>query len=379
MKQSRPFREHHLFSILSLYEQQSHPLDLFLRNYFKQHHAVGSKDRKYICETLYAMIRYRGLIDHFCEKPITWEKRYSCFQNLKPAELLNDPSIPAHIRVSFPKSFFSFLESSLGEKKTWDFCSVSNETAPTTVRINPIKTTRDDLLLKWKDSFDVSSCPHSSLGIVFKKKENFFALAEFKEGLFEVQDEASQLIAQLVAPKPTDKVLDYCAGSGGKTLAFAHQMQGRGQIFLHDVRPFALQEAKKRLKRAGIQNAQILLPDSAVKQQLKKSMDWILVDAPCSGTGTLRRNPDMKWKFQPEMVQRLVLLQQEIFQEALTYLKPGGFIVYATCSILPQENVEQISYFEQNFRVQLTQEPLQTFPHTGSMDGFFGAVFRLMA
>ena len=165
------------------------------------------------------MIRWKGLIDHFCERPVTWEKRHKFFQGFNPANYLNDSTIPSHIRTSFPKSFYDLLEKSLGQQKAWDFCSVSNETAPTTVRINPMKTKRDDLLEQWKGQFDVSACLHSPLGIRFQKKENFFALPEFKEGLFEVQDEASQLIGNLVNPKPTDHVLDYCAGSGGKTLA----------------------------------------------------------------------------------------------------------------------------------------------------------------
>lgn len=375
MKHQLSFREHHLFSILHLYEKQTHPLDLFLRNYFKAHHAVGSKDRKFICDTLYAMIRWRGLLDHFCEKPLTWEKRHQRFQHFNPSDHLNDLSIPAHIRASFPKSFFQLLEESLGKQKAWDFCCVSNETAPTTIRINPAKTSRESLIELWKDQFEITPCAHSELGIVFRKKENFFAMAEFKNGWFEVQDEASQLIGALVDPTPSDHVLDYCAGSGGKTLAFAHKMCGRGQIFLHDVRPYALQEGKKRLKRAGIQNAQILLPDSPQKAQLKQSMDWVLVDAPCSGTGTLRRNPDMKWKFDPDMVPRLVELQREIVREALTYLKPGGRLVYSTCSVLPQENEMQAEYFEKELSLKRINSPLQTFPQTGAMDGFYGAVF----
>lgn len=378
MRHQLSFREHHLFSILYLYEKQTQPLDLFLKNYFKSHRAVGSKDRKFICDFLYAMIRWRGLIDHFCDQPVTWEKRYAFFKDADPGQYLHDTTISPHIRASFPKPFFHLLEESLGKQKAWEFCSVSNETAPTTVRINPAKTTRDALLDQWKANFDVAPCLHSPLGILFKKKENLFALPEFKEGFFEVQDEASQLIGNLIAPRQTDHVLDYCAGSGGKTLAFAYKMQGRGQIYLHDIRPYALQEAKKRLKRAGIQNAQILLPDAPHRNQLLHTMDWVLVDAPCSGTGTLRRNPDMKWKFDPEMVHRLSVLQREIFKEAFTFLKPGGHIVYATCSVLPQENEEQIAYFQKGFPLKLVDPPLQTFPQTGSMDGFFGAVFRLI-
>ncbi|MBI3236954.1 MAG: RsmB/NOP family class I SAM-dependent RNA methyltransferase, partial [Chlamydiales bacterium] len=360
----------------ALYEERSSPLDLLLKNYFKSNRAVGSKDRKEICERLYTLIRWQGLIDHFCKKPITWKSRYTACLELNPLKHLDDPHIPPHVRISFPKSFFQLLETSLGRDLAWDFCQVSNQTAPTTVRINPAKTTREALLKKWEGTFDVRPSPKSPWGITFQKKENFFSLPEFKEGLFEVQDEASQLIADLVSLQGDEQVLDYCAGSGGKTLAFAHKLAGKGQIYLHDIRPHALQEAKKRLKRAGVQNAQILLPDSAQKARLKGKMDRVIVDAPCSGTGTLRRNPDMKWKFDIDMIPRLASLQKEIVQEALSFLKPGGELVYATCSVLPQENEEQLLFFQKELSLELCCPILKTFPRTGEMDGFFGAVLR---
>ncbi len=370
------FREHHLFAILDQYETQGAPLDLFLKNYFRKHHAVGAKDRKFICETLYQMIRWRGLLDHFSEKPVSWKKRYACLQGFSPKTTLDDPRIPQHIRVSFPKLFFDLLEHSLGTEKAWAFCLASNETAPTTVRSNSLKITRDALLQQWEEHYKVTPCSHSPTGIVFQKKENFFGMPAFKEGYFEVQDEASQLIADLVNPTSTDHVLDFCAGSGGKTLAFAPKMNGRGQIFLHDIRPHALIEAKKRLKRAGIQNAQLLMPDSSQKKKLLGRMDWVLVDAPCTGTGTLRRNPDMKWKFSKEILPRLCIEQRSIFQEALKFLKPTGKIVYATCSVLPQENEDQIDYFKKEHGLRLVGQPLHTFPQSGGMDGFFGAVLE---
>ncbi len=375
----QPFREYHLFQILSFYDENPFPLDFLLRNYFKNNHAAGAKDRKFICEAIYSMIRWKSLLDYL-NKDVPaqnrWKSRFESHLNFSPTTHLENMSIPAHIRVSFPQTFFDFLEMSLGKEKAWEFCKVSNETAPTTVRANLLKTTREALLAKWKGAYQVSPCQHSPSGIVFHKKENFFAMPEFKEGLFEVQDEASQLIADLVSPKGRDQVLDFCAGSGGKTLAFAPKARGKGQIFVHDIRPSILAEAKKRLKRAGIQNAQVLMPDSPTKPLLKNKMNWILVDAPCTGTGTLRRNPDMKWKFEPEMVFRLVEEQRKIFEEALSYLDPKGHIVYSTCSVLPQENEEQLEYFQKTFNLELVQPILKTFPQSGCMDGFFGAVLR---
>ncbi len=374
MKQQFSFREYHLLQILRLHEQNPFPLDLFLKNYFKHHHAIGSKDRKSIADTLYGLMRWQGLVDYFCSSPITWEKRLRTFSHLNPLAHLNDVSIPPHIRVSFPKVFFNLLEAQLGKEKAWQFCLISNETAPTTIRINPLKTTRETLLAKWQGQWAIKPCTYSPLGIEFQKKENFWTFPEFKAGCFEVQDEGSQLIADLVKPRPGAHVLDYCAGAGGKTLAFAHKLEGKGQIYLHDIRPHALQEAKKRLKRAGIQNAQILLPDAPYQSTLHHQMDWILVDAPCSGTGTLRRNPDMKWNFDPQALDRLVNTQREIMEKALRFLKPKGHIIYATCSVLPQENQLQVDTFCHDFNLKRTEPVLSIFPSSGGMDGFFGAV-----
>jgi 16S rRNA C967 or C1407 C5-methylase (RsmB/RsmF family) len=204
--------------------------------------------------------------------------------------------------------------------------------------------------------------------MIFHQKINFAELPEFQEGLFEIQDEASQLISMLVEATPKQQVLDYCAGSGGKTLAFAPLLKNSGQIYLHDIRPQILLKAKKRLCRAGIQNVQFCLPKH------KKSMDWVLVDAPCTGSGTLRRNPDMKWKFDSSLLNRLVAEQRQIFEQALEYLKPSGKIVYATCSLFPQENQDQIQYFQEKFGLKLAKEVFQSFPEKNGMDGFFAAV-----
>jgi 16S rRNA C967 or C1407 C5-methylase (RsmB/RsmF family) len=153
-------------------------------------------------------------------------------------------------------------------------------------------------------------------------------------------------------------------------------MEHKGQIYLHDIRPFALQEAKKRLKRAGIQNSQILLPESPHLSKLKKKMDWVLVDAPCTGTGTLRRNPDMKWKFDETILPRLVGQQRAIFEKALSFLHPEGRIVYGTCSLLEAENQLQLEHFLKTYSLVVEGEVFQTFPAKGEMDGFFGVVLK---
>jgi 16S rRNA C967 or C1407 C5-methylase (RsmB/RsmF family) len=370
------FREQHIFSIFHSYESSTLPLDVFLRNYFREHKSIGSKDRRYIAETVYGIMRWRGLLDYLAKKPTSWETRYACYTHITPQEYAHKEEIPVHIRASFPKKFFQLIQESYGESKALTLCQISNTPAPTTIRANLLKTTRDALIDTWKNLYYVTPTLHASCGITFQRKINFFDTPEFKEGFFEVQDEGSQLVADLVKALPKQQVLDYCAGSGGKTLAFAPKMQNKGVIYLHDIRSHALEEAKKRLRRAGIQNAQLLYPDDKNKAKLKGKMDWVLVDVPCSGTGTLRRNPDMKWKFDVARLEPLLQEQRMIFEEALEFLAPGGRIVYVTCSILPQENEQQIRFFEKKFQLTAEAPPFISLPSIGGMDGFFAAVLK---
>jgi len=374
----RPFREYHLLCLIEDYEEQHLPLDLFMSHYFREHKSLGPKDRGVIAETIYAMIRWQGLLDHVCTGPLTWENRLDTYTHFKPQNYRDQADIPLHTRLSFPKHLFDLIEKSHGEERACHLCETSNQAAPTTVRANTLKITREALIARWQEAtYPVSPCAHSQQGIFFLKKMNFFQLPEFKEGFFEVQDEGSQLLSDLIQAEPGEQVMDYCSGSGGKTLAFAPRMNGKGQIYLHDIRPHALMEARKRLKRAGIQNAQSVEATDEVRlKKLKKKMDWVLVDAPCTGTGTMRRNPDMKWKFEEVTLTRLVGQQRMIFEKALSFLKPTGKIVYATCSILKEENQEQLDHFIKTYNLEVEGEPFQSLPTPGGMDGFFGVVLK---
>ncbi len=373
------FRHHHILMIMEGYDHQSLPLDRFVGNYFRQHKSLGSKDRSEIAETVYAMIRFRGLLDEICKIcgfPSTWEQKLKAFCDESFSSYKESSCIPPHIRVSFPKILFDHLSDCFGEGKAIDICKVSNSAAPTTARVNTMKTSRDSLILRLAHEFHVTPCTFAPDGIVFSKRISFSQMPEFREGLFEIQDEGSQLIGGLVEAKPGQLVMDYCAGAGGKTLCFAPRMQNRGQIYLHDIRKWALDDCKKRLRRAGIQNAQIVLPDQVDKlKKLKKQFDWVLVDAPCTGTGTLRRNPDMKWKINEEMLVRLVGQQRMIFEKALSFMKPDGHIVYATCSLLKMENRDQVDHFIKTYDLELVRD-FESIPILNGMDGFFGAVLR---
>ncbi|MBA3957544.1 MAG: RsmB/NOP family class I SAM-dependent RNA methyltransferase [Parachlamydiaceae bacterium] len=376
MTEQLPFRLHHALIVLEDYELQQLPLDLFISNYFRAHKALGSKDRGAIAESVYAVIRWRTLLDHVSKTPYTWEKRVANLENPLFPEWIKDPSIPAHIRLSFPICLLDHIERSHGIEKAEELCLISNYPAPTTIRVNTIKTTRDQLFTKWQSLYSISPCKYSENGITFQKKISLFSLPEFRDGLFEMQDEGSQALSYLVQAQPGQQVLDYCGGSGGKTLAFAPQMQGKGQIFIHDIRKHALMEAQKRLRRAGIQNAQTVPENDPRLKGMKKKMHWVLVDAPCTGTGTMRRNPDMKWRFTDETLPRLLGQQRTIFEKALSYLRPDGKIVYGTCSILREENEEQVAHFMKTYDLEMVGSPFQSLPTHGGMDGFYGVVLQ---
>ncbi len=370
------FREYHLFTLLEAYEKQALPLDLFINSYFRSHKALGSKDRGFIAETAYALIRWLALLDYLSVKPLSWESRYQTYQNLNIEQIQRQEEIPLFIRVSFPESLFNLIVTSYGIEKAMELCQISNTPAPTTIRVNTLKVTRQALIQRWEKHYSISPTLFSPNGIIFHKKINFFELPEFKEGLFEIQDEGSQLLAYLIQAKPGDQVMDYCAGSGGKTLAFAPFMQHTGQIYIHDIRSYALQEARKRLKRAGIQNGQLLVSTSSHLAKLKKKMNWVMVDAPCTGTGTLRRNPDMKWKFTEETLFRLIGQQRIIFEKALSFMHPEGRIVYGTCSLLKDENQSQVDHFLKMYHLSIEGEVFQSLPTKDGMDGFFGVVLK---
>lgn len=374
MKAFIPFRKFHLLKIIKQYEKTPLPLDFFLNTYFRANKQIGSKDKKAIGDSLYNLVRWKGLIDYL-SRSSTWEDRVEALESFLPASYQNDLSIEEYIRVSFPKFYYGLIKKSFGDKEAFRIASLLNTQAPTTIRVNALKITREELLAKWGKQYDLAPCSYSPLGIRFYQKIQLHSLEEFKKGFFEIQDEGSQEIAQLMEVTPKDHVLDFCSGSGGKTLAFAHLMQNKGQIYLHDIRSSMLMQAKKRLNRAGVQNVQFISHAELPKKNLTEKMDWVLADVPCSGSGTLRRNPDMKWKFTPERLHSLILEQRTIFTNALSYLRKGGKIVYATCSLFQEENEQQVSWFLENLPLKLIKSQFYP-PELKGRDGFFAAVFE---
>jgi 16S rRNA (cytosine967-C5)-methyltransferase len=320
---------------------------------------------------------------------VDWRMKYHIYNLIRPdlqkmSETLEaktigtlgaNVDIPDNILVSCPAELFDMFEKEFGRETALKLCLVNVTQAPVFVRLNPALVESREYFVKLiqakladptfqsglsKPELEeiesrkkplVSVCKTSEWGVRFSKRFGFREWEEYKNGLFEVQDEGSQLVANLVDAQPGQLVLDYCAGSGGKTLAFAHKMKGTGQIYITDIRQSVLTEAKKRARRAGVQNIQPLTINHPQMARIKNKMDWVLVDAPCSGTGTLRRNPELKYRITSEWVSRLTKIQREIFHEAYQYLKkdPNARIIYATCSIFSKENDDQIEYFKKKY------------------------------
>lgn len=366
------FLNKHIQNIFSTIEASKKPVDLVIRDYFYQNKCLGSKDRKYIGNTIYEMTRWKSLIDH-----VNPQDRLNFYQNGFDLEKLQlDQSIPDFAKAGLSLFLFQKFSECFGVEEAKNLGSILNEEAPTTIRVNPLKISKNELFAILEKKFSISNCQKAPYGITFSKREPLLALEEYKNGFFEIQDEGSQLICEQVDAKPGDCVLDYCSGSGGKSLGFAHKMEGKGQIYLHDIRPHVLKEAKLRFRRAGIQNAQFLNSEHPQLKAIHQKCDIVLLDVPCSGTGTLRRNPHQKWEISQKMIDDLIAIQRSIIKNAVKFLKPNGKLIYATCSILPEENEKQAQFICQELGFTLIDTPVQLKPERQKWDGFFSAVFR---
>jgi len=361
------FKQYHLQLVLKSFDLGKIPLDVFLNRYFRSHKSIGSKDRLFITEKIYHYIRWKTLFEYLDRSPSF---------PLDPTEYRYCAQIPLPIRYGTPSFLYQLFSSAYGEEKSQKICWTNNSRAPLTLRINPLKTSREQLLYSLSQQFQLSLSPISPWGLYFHDKTSLSSLPEFRAGLFEIQDEACQVATRLVKAKPGDQILDYCAGSGGKSLAIAPLLYQSGQIYLHDIRIAPLKKARIRFRRAGIQNVQFHLPK-------QKKMDWVITDVPCSGTGTLRRNPDLKWRWENtphenlscSFLNTLLEIQRSIVRNAVAYLNDRGTILYMTCSILPQENEEQLVYFQKELGLEEVDR-FQTLPVLNGMDGFFAAALK---
>lgn len=310
--------------------------------------------------------------------------------------------IPEHALADVPAWAWPAFQRTFGEEAVVAGRAMA-ERAPADLRVNTLKSTVEKVEKALKP-FDPVRTPLSPTGLRVPapagpgRTPNLLVEAAFQAGWFEIQDEGSQIASRLAyaAHPHGGQVLDLCAGGGGKSLALAALKENRGQIYAYDSDKHRLAPIYQRLKRANVRNVQVRAPGPGALDDLKGKLDLVLVDAPCSGTGTWRRRPDAKWRLTPEAVQRRIAEQRAILDEALTYLKPGGALVYVTCSVLPEENGDQIDALQARapdvapidlaalWPAASPHEPptglaggrLQLSPHRDGTDGFFVAALR---
>lgn len=375
--------------------------DKVIERILKANPKWGVRDRGFIAENTYGMVRWwRLLWELYGKEPslkrkelyrlfgIWWQwqgndlpkdKDWTQFDTIRDLDLKDRyEGLKEHVafRESFPDWLAELMEEELGPK--WpEIARASNIPAEVFLRTNTLKIERKALLKELSNEF----CPAKALeknevGIVLEKRKNTFRLRSFQSGFFEVQDGGSQMIAPYLEVKPGMRVIDACSGAGGKALHLAALMENKGQIIAMDVEAWKLKELQKRARRNGVHNIETRPIENAKSiKRLHNSADRLLLDVPCSGTGVIKRNPDTKWKLQPEHLDRVRKIQGDIIADYSKMLKKGGKMVYATCSILRSENEEQVEKFlEANPDFKLLKE--QRVDPSQWSDGFYMALLE---
>ncbi|POS01654.1 16S rRNA (cytosine967-C5)-methyltransferase [Flavobacterium croceum DSM 17960] len=362
----------------------------------------GSNDRKFVAETIYDMVRWKRLYAEIAEvkEPYSREDLWKMFAvwavlrgypipdwrqlegtpNRKIKGRFDELSKNRVLRESIPDWIDKLCSEELGEEIWTQELAAQNKQAQVILRTNTLKTTKEKLRAILMD-LNIETEFHQEYkdALILKERANVFLTEPFKEGFFEVQDASSQLVAEFLDVQPGMRVVDTCAGAGGKTLHIASLMQNKGQIIAMDLYESKMKQLKLRAKRNGAFNIEYRIIDSTkVIKKLYDKADRVLIDAPCSGLGVLKRNPDSKWKLQPEFIENIKNTQQEILQNYSKIVKPAGKLVYATCSILPSENQNQIKQFlssEQGKNFTFVKDKKILASESG-FDGFYMALLE---
>ncbi len=362
----------------------------------------GARDRAFIAETTYDIVRWKRLYTEIAEanEPYTRPHLFRLFTvwcvlrgiripDWKQLEDTPERRIKGRFdelskirkfRESIPDWMDELGEKALGDKLWTKEIAALNQQADVILRTNTLKIQRKQLQdFLAKDDIETETLEGYPDALRLKERKNVFTTAAFKDGLFEVQDASSQLVAPFLEVKPGQRVIDACAGAGGKTLHLASQMENKGQLIALDIYESKLKKLKIRARRNGVHNFETRVIDSTkVIKKLYNSADRLLLDAPCSGLGVLRRNPDSKWKLEPEFIDRIMGVQQDILQNYSRMVKKGGQMVYATCSILPQENTEQVKKFlasEAGQDFEFIKEK-NVYASESGFDGFYMALLK---
>ena len=376
--------------------------DKVVQKVLKHDKRWGSRDRGFIAETTYDIVRWKRLYAEIAEVKAPYSRAnlfrmFTVWAVLRGIELPDwkqlEPVPSRRIKGKFDElsKIRKYKESipdwmdelgvkALGEKLWTSEIAALNKQADVILRVNTLKTTKEKLRKALLDD-DIVANPikgHPN-ALVLTERANVFVTQSFKDGFFEVQDASSQLVSEFLEVEPGQRVVDTCAGAGGKTLHLAALMQNKGQLIALDIYENKLKELKRRARRNGAHNIEPRTIDSTkVIKKLYNSADRVLIDAPCTGLGVLKRNPDAKWKLQPEFLEKITKTQQEILRSYSKIVKSGGKLVYATCSILPQENKDQVKSFlasEEGKDFSLVKEK-KIYASKSGFDGFYMAMLE---
>ena len=399
-----------------------HPADAVVSRFFRDNRGLGPRERATLAETVYTVLRKKLLFDHLAPSGSGPKERRLAILGfhgprdflksalneqeknwLDQCDAINPADLMERHRHNLPEWLVQPLKDQLGDE-FWPLAESMAQNAPLDLRVNVLKEKRADVQKELaRAAIKSVATPYSPWGLRIEGKPALTKLDAFTRGAIEVQDEGSQLLALLLDAKRGEMVVDFCAGAGGKTLAIGATMRSTGRLYAFDVSAHRLDALKPRMARSGLSNihpAAIAHERDERIKRLAGKIDRVLVDAPCSGLGTLRRNPDLKWRQSAKAVQELVVKQAAILDSAARLLKPGGRLVYATCSILPQENeaiAEAFTAAHPDFMPldagevlgQLKVEQaaslcsggetgtayLRMWPHRHQTDGFFAAVW----
>ncbi len=408
---------HHAQTLLSELLRSSFPADLVVSRYFRQHRELGHGDRAFVAETVFSVLRRKRSLSARCAGELTSRRlllaALACLHGMNRRELdvvlseaerhwlaqakaVQVSELPAAVRLDLPDWLHELLAARFAEDEVAELAAALNQPAPLDLRVNPLKAARPEVLARLQaDGLAAEPCPYSPLGIRLASKPALSRHPLFIDGSIEVQDEGSQLLGFLLQPRRGEMVADFCAGAGGKTLLLGALMRSQGRLYAFDVDPRRLARMKPRLARSGLSNVHPARIESERDLKIKRlasKLDRVLVDAPCSGLGTLRRNPDLKWRQTPASVAELSVKQAAILAAAAGLVKKGGRLVYATCSLLDAENEVIIDDFlaqHPEFVVCSAEEilarqeisiacgeQLRLFPHRHATDAFYAVAME---
>jgi 16S rRNA (cytosine967-C5)-methyltransferase len=382
------------------------PTDKLLSNYFRNHNKIGSQERSIIAETIYATLRNYFKLSNLIKEQKLDSVIFHIWQNILKLETkylkqlnLNEEVIPLvdniEAKLEFPIWLINILNGYYSNIELENIANSMKLNAPLDLRINLLKTNLNNITqYLFKNNIKYELTKLSPYCIRLQDKTFLIKNELFTNGLIEVQDESSQIAAMLLSPKRGEMVVDFCAGSGGKTLIFGMLMKNTGRIYAFDINEKRLNNLSPRLQKSGLSNIYPFLINNENDNKIKRlhnKIDKVFVDAPCSGIGTLRRNPDLKFRQSLETIKNLNIKQLSILNSASKLVKLNGILAYATCSILPQENQEIIKQFlEKNLNFELidyknvlnndllfsSTKYLQLLPNIHNTDGFFIALLK---